>query len=160
VDAQKALAASSSIELAVDVAQDLPEVWADHDRLLQVFENLVGNALKFTEPGGRVTIGATSREGEVLFSVRDTGSGIAAADIPHLFDRFWQAKREESDPSRGAGLGLAIVKGIVDAHGGRIGVESAPGQGSVFSFTIPSAPHAEADLAALRAAPPPSARAR
>jgi signal transduction histidine kinase len=155
LEGQKALAASSSIELAVDVARDLPEVWADHDRLLQVFENLVGNAIKFTEPGGRITIGAAPGQAEVLFSVRDTGSGIAAADIPHLFDRFWQAKREGSEVSRGAGLGLAIVKGIIEAHGGRIWVESASGQGSAFFFTIPAPPRAEAELARL---PPPPAR--
>lgn len=142
VDTQKPLAASASLELRLDVASNLPEVWADRDRLLQVFENLIGNAVKFTEPGGSITVGAAPRDGQVMFWVTDTGSGIDAADLPHLFDRFWQAKKAER---RGAGLGLPIVKGLIEAHGGRIWVESTRGQGSTFFFTIP---------AALRAASP------
>jgi len=138
--AYQQLASPASLELRLDVAPDLPEVWADRDRLLQVFENLIGNAVKFTEPGGRITVGAASREGEVLFWVVDTGAGIAAEDLPHLFDRFWQGRRADR---RGAGLGLPIAKGIVEAHGGRIWVESTPGRGSSFFFTIPTAPHAE-----------------
>ncbi len=137
VEAQKTLGTSASLELRLDVALGLPEVWADRDRLLQVFENLIGNALKFTKPGGRITVGAARRGGEVLFWVTDTGGGIAAEDLPHLFERFWQARKAER---RGAGLGLPIVKGIIEAHGGRIWVESLPGQGSTFFFTIPAAP--------------------
>jgi signal transduction histidine kinase len=122
------------------VERDIPEVWADLDRLLQVFENLVGNAVKFTEPGGRITVGAARRGDDVLFWVADTGAGIAAEDLPHLFDRFWQARKATR---RGAGLGLPIVKGIVEAHGGRIWVESTLGRGSTFFFTIPTMPRAE-----------------
>lgn len=133
--AQKPLASSASLELRLDLAPDLPDVWADRDRLLQVLENLIGNALKFTAPGGRITVGAAPRDGEVLFRVADTGSGIAAEDLPHLFDRFWQARKTGR---RGAGLGLPIVKGIVEAHGGRVWVESTPGRGSTFFFTIPT----------------------
>jgi len=107
---------------------------SDRERLLQVFENLIGNALKFTEPGGRITVGAAPRAGEVVFWVEDTGAGIASDQLPHLFDRFWQAHKTGR---RGAGLGLPIVKGIVEAHGGRISVKSAPGRGSRFVFTIP-----------------------
>ena len=118
-----------------------PEIWADDDRLLQVFENLIGNAIKFTPAGGRVTIGAQSRAGEVLFSIADTGAGIPAESLPRVFDRFWQAKRAER---RGAGFRLPICKGLVEAHGGRIWVESAPGRGSTFCFTIPTAPRVEA----------------
>jgi signal transduction histidine kinase len=140
LEAQKPLLGSASLELHVDLAPGLPEVWADRDRLLQIFENIIGNAVKFTEPGGRVTVGAAPRDGDVLFWVADTGTGIAAADLPHLFDRFWQARKEGR---RGAGLGLPIVKGIVEAHGGRIWVESTVGRGSTFFFTIPSAPRAE-----------------
>jgi PAS domain S-box-containing protein len=141
VEAQKALATSASLELRLEAAPDLPEVWADRDRVLQVFENLIGNALKFTKPGGRITVGAARRAGEVLFWVSDTGSGIAAEDLPHLFERFWQARKAER---RGAGLGLPIVKGIIEAHRGRIWVESHPGQGSTFFFTLPTAQPAEA----------------
>jgi signal transduction histidine kinase len=139
-DAQRPLAAGASLEMKVEVARDLPEVWADHDRLLQVFENLIGNAIKFTQPGGLVVVGAAARDREVLFWVADSGPGIAAADVPQLFDRFWQARKTGR---RGAGLGLPIVKGIVEAHGGRIWVESAPGHGSTFFFTLPVAPVSE-----------------
>ena len=111
-------------------------IWADRDRLLQVFENLIGNSIKFTKPGGRITLGATVRAGEVLFSVADTGCGIATTNLPHVFDWFWQAPGAKR---RGVGLGLPIVKGIVESHGGRVWVESPLGQGSTFFFTIPTA---------------------
>ncbi len=140
LEAQKPLAASASLDLLVDMAPDLPEVWADRDRLLQVFENLIGNALKFTPSGGRITIGAARRDGEVLFWVADTGPGISAEELSHLFDHFWQARRAGK---RGGGLGLLIVKGIVEAHFGRVWVESTPGRGSTFSFTIPTAGRGE-----------------
>ncbi len=111
-------------------------VLADHDRILQVFSNLVGNALKFTRAGGRVTIGGRVEAQEVCFWVRDTGAGIAAADLPRVWDRFWQA----DGPARrhGAGLGLPIARGIVEAHGGRVWVESRPDEGSLFGFALPA----------------------
>ncbi len=136
VDSQSALASSASVELRSEVERSVPEVWADRDRLLQIFENLVSNALKVTEPGGRITVGASGRDGHVLFRVSDTGAGIDPQDVPHLFDRFWQAHNAKR---QGAGLGLPIVKGIVEAHGGRVWVESTPGRGSTFFFTIPTA---------------------
>jgi len=136
-EAQKALATSASLEIRVDVQKNIPEVWADRDRLFQVFENLIGNAVKFTEAKGRITLGAASKDRDVLFWIKDTGCGIAATDVPHVFERLWQAK---GDPERrGAGLGLPIVKGIVEAHGGRIWLESILGQGTTFYFTIPTA---------------------
>ncbi|MGZ3441200.1 MAG: sensor histidine kinase, partial [Polyangia bacterium] len=112
----------------------------DRDRLLQVFENLIGNAMKFTKTGGSITVGADSREHEVVFRVADTGLGIAAENLPHVFDRFWQATRADR---LGAGLGLPITKGIVEAHGGRIWVESTLGRGTTFFFSIPHAHPAE-----------------
>jgi PAS domain S-box-containing protein len=144
IEAQRALASAASLELRPELPPDLPDVWGDRDRLLQVFENLIGNALKFTEPGGRITVGAAPRGDAVVFWVADTGAGIAAEDVPRVFDRFWQARKVGK---RGAGLGLPIVKGIVEAHGGHIWVDSAPGRGSSFLFTIPTAtgvsdPHA------------------
>lgn len=148
--AEEALAASAALELRLDVAPDLPEVWADHDRLLQIFENLIGNAIKFTDPGGRITLGAAPRDGEVLFWVADTGGGIAAEDLPHVFERFWQARKAGR---HGAGLGLPIVKGIVEAHGGRIWAESTLGRGTCFFFTIPTAARAQTS----RAQAPPHA---
>ena len=140
LEAEKAVASSASLELQLDVTHDTPDVWADRGRLLQVFENLVGNAVKFSEPSGRITVGAAPSDRDVLFWVSDTGSGIPAENVPHLFDRFWQAR---SADRRGAGLGLSIAKGIVEAHGGRIWVESKLGRGSTFSFTIPRARSAE-----------------
>jgi signal transduction histidine kinase len=134
--AQKPLASAASLELRLDVAKDLPEVWGDRERLHQVLENLIGNAVKFTKPGGRVTVGAAAKDSAVLFWVSDTGAGIAAEHLPHVFERFWQARK---DWRRGAGLGLPIVKGIVEAHRGRIWVESAAGRGTTFFFTIPIA---------------------
>jgi PAS domain S-box-containing protein len=140
IEAQKWLAISRSLELRRDIHHDLPDVLADRDRLLQVFENLLGNALKFTEPGGRITLGARPRDGAVLFWVTDTGPGVAPEDLPHLFEWRWQA----GGAAHGAGLGLPIVKGIVEAHGGDIWVESVVGRGSTFFFTIPAAPPTDA----------------
>jgi PAS domain S-box-containing protein len=139
VEAHAALAAAASLDLRVNLEQ-IPEIWADRDRLMRVFENLIGNAVKFTPQGGQISVGAAPRDKEVLFWVADTGSGITAAELPHLFDRFWQGRMGES---RGAGLGLPIAKGIVEAHGGRIWVESTPGRGSTFFFTIPAAPRVD-----------------
>ncbi len=135
-DMQRPLASASSLELGVDATRDVPDVWGDRDRLLQVFANLIGNAIRFTGAGGRITVGATSRDHDVVFWVADTGSGIASENLPRVFDRFWQATRSGRE---GAGLGLPITKGIVEAHGGRIWVESTPNRGTTFSFTIPEA---------------------
>ncbi len=140
VESQGPVAASASLVLRMDVARPLPEVWADRDRLLQVFENLISNAIRHTGPGGRITVGAASRSDEVLFWVADTGTGVAPEDVPHLFDRFWQA---HGSGRRGSGLGLSIAKGLVEAHGGRIWVETQVGQGTTFYFTVPAAASAE-----------------
>lgn len=132
------LAAAKNIAVAVDVAPELPPVAADRERMLQVFSNLGGNAVKFTPADGRIEICATRRETAVEFVIRDTGPGIAAGDLPHIFDRFWKPNKT-ARASDGVGLGLAIAKGIVDAHGGAIGVESEPGRGARFTFTVPFA---------------------
>jgi PAS domain S-box-containing protein len=134
-DIHRPMASSSSLELHVDVDRDVA-VWGDRDRLLQVFDNLIGNAIKFTTSGGAIRLGAASIDHEVVFWVADTGHGIAPENLPRVFDRFWQATRTGR---QGAGLGLPITKGIVEAHGGRIWVESTQGKGSTFSFTIPKA---------------------
>jgi PAS domain S-box-containing protein len=138
VDMQRPIAAASNLELRLDVGGDVQEIWGDRKRLLQVFENLIGNAMKFTSAGGRIVVRAALKNGYVEFSVADTGPGISADDLPHVFDRFWQATAKVRN--LGAGLGLPITKGIVDAHGGRIWVESKLGCGTTFFFTIPSAP--------------------
>jgi signal transduction histidine kinase len=134
VDMQRTQASSSSLELRVEVDPDVPDVLGDRDRLIQVFENLIGNAIKFTKSGGRITAGTASTDDEVVFRVADTGCGIASENLPRVFDRFWQATRAGR---QGAGLGLAITKGIVEAHGGRIWVESEAGRGTTFFFAIP-----------------------
>jgi signal transduction histidine kinase len=141
VETQRPLAAASSLELTLALPHELPQVWADHDRLLQVFENLIGNALKFTAPGGRITVGAMPAEQHVVFWVADSGKGIAPENLPHVFDPFWQASARER--RLGAGLGLPITKGIVEAHGGSIWVESVLGQGTTLYFTVPVTAGAE-----------------
>jgi PAS domain S-box-containing protein len=135
VEGQRLLASAASLELRLDVEPPLPEIWADRDRCLQVFENLIGNAIKFTPRQGHITVGARPGDREVHFFVADTGAGIAPENLPRIFDRFWQAKNGKPE---GAGLGLAICKGIVDANGGRIWVESAQGRGTTVHFTMPT----------------------
>jgi signal transduction histidine kinase len=136
-DAQRVLTSPADITIKTVIPLDLPDLWIDRDRILQVFENLIGNATKFTSPGGTITLAATeSGPDAVEFSVTDTGSGIAEQYLPHVFERFWQPS---TNRGRGAGLGLAIVKGIVEAHGGRVWAASVHGKGSTFHFTLPSA---------------------
>jgi len=140
--AQQTLTASASIEIATELPDDLPKVNGDHDRLMQIFENLIGNAIKFTPAGGKITIGAVEKDDEVQFSVRDTGKGIAAEELPHVFDRLWAGRHKQEEKSKkhdGSGMGLLIVKALVEAHGGRVWAESDPGHGSTFYFTIPIA---------------------
>lgn len=134
VEAHAALATELDVQLRLELGADLPDVWADRDRLLQVFENLVGNAMKFTNTDGIVTVRATRRDATVLCSVADTGRGIAAENLPRIFDRFWQGQ----DGHRGgAGLGLAICKAIIEALDGQIWVESELGRGTTFFFSLP-----------------------
>lgn len=132
-----ATAESRQIAIETDVPHDMPPVLADASRIVQVLSNLVGNALKFTPPSGRVTIGARVHGPEVVVSVRDTGAGIPESEIAHVFDRFWHSRR--TSETRGTGLGLAIAQGIVRAHGGRLWVDSRVGEGSTFRFTLPLA---------------------
>jgi signal transduction histidine kinase len=129
-------ASEKEVELCCEIEGGLPPVHADRDRIDQVLGNLIGNGLRFTPRGGRIQVGA-ERDGErVRISVADTGAGIDAADLPHVFDRFWQAQRSRDG---GAGLGLAIARGIVEAHGGEMWVESERENGSTFFFTLPTA---------------------
>ena len=127
----------SAPELRAEVAEALPDVLADRHRILQVFSNLLGNAVKFTPKGGRVTVGARAEGERVRFWVDDTGPGIPEEHRQHLFERFWQARKGDR---RGAGLGLTICKHLVEAHGGQIGVDSEVGRGSTFWFSLPVAP--------------------
>lgn len=130
------LALQKSQTLQVGPAAAVPAVWADRDRLLQVFSNVLGNAVAYSPEGGTITVALSGTAQEVTVAVADTGPGIRADQLPHVFDRYW---RGSSGPS-GTGLGLSIAKGIVEAHGGRIWAESRPGGGSTFRFTVPVAP--------------------
>jgi PAS domain S-box-containing protein len=137
VDMLRPLASAGSLALDAEVVPDVPSVLADAPRVHQVLSNLVGNAIKFTPTGGRVLLRAEPMaEREVRFAVVDTGPGIPPEQLPHVFAQFWQGRRNDG---RGIGLGLAIAKGIVEAHGGRIWVESQVGAGSNFYFTLPTA---------------------
>jgi signal transduction histidine kinase len=130
----RALAAARTLDLSVDAPAELPMVLADPARIQQVISNLVGNAIKFTPQGGRITLRGFPVGDEVRVAVMDTGPGIAADQLPHVFGQFWQGSRSDT---RGLGLGLVIAKGIVEAHAGRIWVESTLGAGSSFYFTLP-----------------------
>jgi len=134
----KAQAAASEITFRYHVAEGVQPVYADRHRVLQVLSNLIGNAMKFTPAGGMITFRAEcAREqcDEVLFTVADTGPGIPRENLKDIFNPYWQAKRTAR---LGAGLGLPIAKGIVESHGGRIWVESEPGKGTKFGFTLPA----------------------
>jgi two-component system, sensor histidine kinase and response regulator len=125
------MAQAKNIGVTMRISHDDVLVNADRNRVLQVFSNLIGNAVKFTEEGGRITLAAGVDGDYMRFSVIDTGTGISAEDLPHIFDRFWHGAE-----GGGSGLGLAIARGIVEEHGGSITATSS-GAGSTFSFTLP-----------------------
>jgi signal transduction histidine kinase len=133
--------AAKGISLTLNLPAALPPLRADTDRLLQVLTNLLGNALQYTPTGGGVTFSAELRGREVVMRVADTGIGIPAEHLAHIFDRFYRVDKSRSrQAGGGSGIGLTICKYLVEAHGGRIWVESAgEGQGSTFSFTLPVA---------------------
>lgn len=128
------MAQERRIQLSTDERAESFELECDPDRLLQALSNLISNAIKFTPPGGRIVLNSEIREDHALFSVSDTGKGIAPADLPRIFDRFWQAQRTSG---KSLGLGLSIVRGILQAHGGRAWVSSRLGQGSTFFLYLP-----------------------
>jgi signal transduction histidine kinase len=136
-DVMQHLARAQQIELSCEIEAGLPSVYADRDRIDQVLGNLIGNAVRFTPQGGRIQVRGERVGDRVRFSVADSGAGIDAIDLPHVFDRFWQAKRSREG---GVGLGLAIARGIIAAHGGEMWVESEPGRGSTFFFTLLTTP--------------------
>ena len=129
------LARDKDVSLGEDIPETLPEIEVDAERLRQVIVNLMSNAIKFSDPGGRVTAKLATSNGELLFQVKDRGIGIDKKAMSHLFERFYRA--EDKLARGGTGLGLFISKQIIEAHGGRIWAESKPGEGSTFSFTLP-----------------------
>jgi len=132
-------ASDRGITLDLTLPDELPPVDGDWRRIAQVISNLLTNALRHTARGGTVTLRATGARGAVRVTVSDTGTGIAAEDLPFIFERFWRGDKSRSRSGGGTGLGLAIAKQLVEMHGGEIGVQSGPGQGSVFWFTLPIA---------------------
>jgi PAS domain S-box len=129
-------AVEKQITMTTNLDASAPHVLADADRIQQVLSNLVGNAVKFTPSGGRVTISTKTLDLTVQFSVTDTGPGIPEDQLPFIFERYWQSRRTER---HGAGRGLPIAKGIVEAHDGVIRAESSPGHGATLIFTLPKA---------------------
>ena len=123
--------------LTVELPAEPLLAWADHARIEQVLRNLLINAALYSPPGAPITLHGVKRANDVLLGISDKGSGISAEDLPHLFERFYRGKNARTQQTRGAGLGLSICKGLVEAHGGRIWVESQPGTGSTFFFTTP-----------------------
>ncbi|HPF35424.1 MAG TPA: HAMP domain-containing sensor histidine kinase [Candidatus Krumholzibacteria bacterium] len=136
----KAQAAGVALELKVEGGAT--GVMADPVRVAQVLQNLVDNAVKFNRPGGRVTVTLGPAGARVPVSVQDDGAGIAAEDLPHVFERFYTADKSRTGKDRGSGLGLAIAHRIIQAHGGELTVESRSGQGACFRFDLPAAPDA------------------
>jgi signal transduction histidine kinase len=132
VDGLRGRALDRGIALDLD-ARHAPPVHCDRDRVLQVLENLVANAIQVTEGGGRITVSVWSTGEEIIFRVRDRGPGVPGEDQPHIFERWYRGRARYP----GSGLGLAIAKAIVTAHGGSIWVESREGEGAAFSFALP-----------------------
>jgi signal transduction histidine kinase len=130
-------ALEKQIEIRIGETNGLPPVYADSQRIGQVLRNLLSNALAHTPPGGRVEIDSQQIDGNIMTAVRDSGDGIPPEHLPFVFERFYRTDNSRTRATGGAGLGLAIVKQLVIAHGGDVSAESAPGQGSVFSFTLP-----------------------
>jgi two-component system sensor histidine kinase BaeS len=140
-------AADRGVTLALDLPPELPRVVADWRRIAQVLGNLLTNALRHTPQGGCVTLsavvipppGGEAGRGVVGVTVADTGTGVPPEDLPYIFERFWRGDRSRSRAGGGIGLGLAIARQLVEMHGGTIRVESKPGEGSRFRFTLPTA---------------------
>jgi signal transduction histidine kinase len=129
---------AKAVDLTSRIADDLPTLWADPERLGQVLGNLLDNALRHTGPGGRVSVTVTAADDELAIAISDTGVGVAGEHLPRLFDRFYRADAARDRQHGGAGIGLSIAKALVEAHGGQIEAQSdGHGTGSTFSITLP-----------------------
>ncbi|MDO8426880.1 MAG: ATP-binding protein [Deltaproteobacteria bacterium] len=129
-------ARDKGIKITSRIPEGLPKALGDRDRLEQVVVNLLDNAIKYTPPGGGVSLSACASKGDIRVDVKDTGIGFPPSDIPRIFERFYRVDKARSRDLGGTGLGLAIVKHIIQGHNGRLHVESAPGKGSTFSFSL------------------------
>lgn len=141
--AHRVKAEKQEIAIQVDSAPDLPDVDVDMERMAQVMGNLVDNALRYTPPGGKILLTAAALENQVQVRVVDSGHGIAAENLPYLFERSFRADKARVQQDGETGLGLAIAKSLVEAHGGRISVESQPEQGTTFTISLPSSQSAQ-----------------
>jgi signal transduction histidine kinase len=137
VTAHEGPARDKGLSLSYDGGTDVMRAEADRARLMQLFQNLIGNAVKFCKPGDTVTVTSRTRGTHAQIEISDSGPGIAADDLPHIFDPYYSASRKHQ--KTGTGLGLYIAKGIVDAHGGQIRCNSEPGIGTTFNVTLPLA---------------------
>ena len=159
---ETAVILGESAGLRVTMSQaDQATVLGDYLRLRQLFLNLITNAIKYSQKGGEVELSLTRKDGQIIFSVRDTGIGISAADLPFIFDRFWRSDRARSRAAErgGFGLGLAIGQWIAQAHGGTLTAQSRLHRGSTFTVTLPAAPEAVPAEGASEASVPQSAEA-
>jgi signal transduction histidine kinase len=148
MDSMAASASEKGIQIEIDVVPNLPAVHMSLQHAKQLWTNLVSNAIKYTEPGGRVTVslsyapgsdaGPPESRGRVVGSVRDTGIGIEADELDLIFDEFYRTEASKAHTRMGTGLGLTIVKRVLEAYGGTISVDSTPGEGSCFTFTVPA----------------------
>jgi signal transduction histidine kinase len=127
------LLSGKSIQLICSIGPDLPKALADADRVIQVLSNLVGNAVKYTPVGAAIALSVTAYNRSIQFSVKDSGPGIPENELPQIFDQYWQGQHHKG----GSGLGLYIAKALVEAHGGRIWIESVVGEGTTVFFTVP-----------------------
>jgi signal transduction histidine kinase len=141
---------SGRVEVVAEVAPDLPLALVDSNRLNQVLQNLLHNGIRHTPPGGIVAISASADAERVMLQVKDTGEGIAADDLPHIWERFYRSDRARMQSATGSGLGLALVKELTEAMGGSVSVESTPGQGSIFTVAVPRAADLTPDVSAPR----------
>lgn len=128
---------AGQVSLTTDLTKNGPVISGDAGRLRQALDNLLDNALRYTPAGGQVTVRLQADNGTARLTVADTGQGIAPADLPHIFERFYRGDKSRVRATGGAGIGLTLVKHIIERHGGRIEVESAPGEGSAFTVTLP-----------------------
>jgi signal transduction histidine kinase len=146
VEAVRAEIEAKQLALAIDIPSSLPLVWGDHDRVIQIFTNLISNAYKYTPDGGQIHIQVNGQtdpasSGCLTVSIRDTGVGISPEDQERLFTKFFRAEDPRVRDVPGTGLGLSITKSLVETHGGEIWFQSEPDQGTTFTFTLPVAPH-------------------
>jgi signal transduction histidine kinase len=142
LEAMRAQVKPHQVSLEGTVSGEIDPVMMAPEKIQRVLYNLIGNAVRHTPPGGRIAVTARLAEQGVQVDVSDTGEGLKAEDLPRVFDRFYRgesARTRDDNGTRGVGLGLAIVRGLVEAHEGKIWVESQPGQGATFSFTLPRA---------------------